>query len=403
MSPSPSSFQPVSLDTLRDLTSVSCRPCISIYGRASLIPSLLAEANYRLVHSVSLPSEASPVTGTVPSVQDDLATELLAPLRSIVRRTSLRDHTSVALFASPDVTWAVDVPVTIRAGLAIGEAFALGPLLSLFSQNCVYAVRLSPANPAVVRVTDSAVEPLDASILTEPDWARTTVPLFPPALANSTAGAGGAVETVHDPTGPAPSDSRARLEDPFQYRVRWLSRVDRFLAEVLPRPTHPLFLAGSAEMCSLFESLHPHRLVVPGRVDDVDDQAVLGNAARRASQTFAMDQRRDAMIQFYELQAYDPDRALCCASDIAAAARSRRVETLFVDEALSEFQPPPYHSGDGAPRRAFGGEAPATPSPVTSRTVEHTIAHTVIGGGTFFPVHGTVLPPGHRMAALLRY
>lgn len=400
MSSSLSPFRPVSLATLRDLTAASCRPCVSIYGRASLIPSLLAEANFRLVHSVTPPPQVTTRRGSAASIQEDLARELLAPIRSAVTQTSLRDHTSIALFASPDDTWVVDVPVTIRAGLAIGDAFALGPLLSLFGSDCVYAVRLSPEQPAVVRVTSSAMEPLDVSALAPRPVQRATIPLSSPALAQASSAG---TETATTWTVAAPSPLPPRESDPFQERVRWLSQVDRLLREVLPRPNHPLFLAGSDEACSLFRSLHPHRRVLPGRVDDVDDPSVLAHAARRSCTAYWMDRRREALIQFYELQAYDPSRTLTGASDVAAAARSRRVETLFVDEALTEFKPPSRSCSDGSSRRVFGGEAPTTPSPVSSHAVEHTIAHTVIGGGTFYPVHGTVLPPGHRMAALLRY
>lgn len=418
MDSSLSTFRPVSIDTLRELTDVQCRPCVSIYGRTSLIPSLLAEANFRLVHSVTPrpgASEKRTVRSAMPrralrrkpvtSIQKDLARELLGPLRSAINQAPLDDYTSVALFASPDGTWAVEVPVTVRAGLSIGEAFALGPLLSLFGTDCVYAVRLTPAQPAIMRVTPDAVEPLDASALEEQLTQRRAVAVSRPAFAGATRGAFRGGEDAG--SWPDPSDSASSLQvrrkDPFQERVRWMSRVDRLLGEVLPRPNHPVFLAGSDEACSLYQSLHPHRHVLPGRIDEIDDPAVLAHAARRSSRSAAMDRRRDAMIQFYELQAYDPSRTCTGASEIAAAARARRVETLFVDEALSEFKPPSYPCGDGAPRRVFGGEVPTTPSPVSSHAVEHTIAHTVIGGGTFYPVHGTVLPPGHRMAALLRY
>ena len=130
----------------------------------------------------------------------------------------------------------------------------VGGGLSLFGSDCVYAVRLSPEQPAVVRVTSSAMEPLDVSALAPRPVQRATIPLSSPALAQASSAG---TETATTWTVAAPSPLPPRESDPFQERVRWLSQVDRLLREVLPRPNHPLFLAGSDEACSLFRSLHP--------------------------------------------------------------------------------------------------------------------------------------------------
>jgi len=197
--------------------------------------------------------------------------------------------------------------------------------------------------------------------------------------------------------------------------IRWLREVDIELDRYLPRRNHPVVLFGDQALCNAFASLNLHRSLVRPRPNagrsDFDPHGseldCIQTAAANHLQTLAA---RDLCL-FHRTQAEAAHRTSVDGPVIATEASLRRIETLFVDEALLFCSPAVIQRSRGVAVPETMGDGASVPPPrlriprrnASISRIERTVAETLVAGGTVHAVRSTRLPVGRHVAAIFRY
>jgi len=197
--------------------------------------------------------------------------------------------------------------------------------------------------------------------------------------------------------------------------IRWLREIDVELERYLPRRNHPVVLFGDRALCNAFASLNLHRSLVRLRPNasrsDFDWDAPELDSIRTAAANHLQKLAARDLCRFQRVRAEASHRTSVDGPVIATEASLRRIETLFVDEAL-------LFSSSAVTRRSSGfavsktiGDGASGSAPrlriswrnASISRIERTVAETLIAGGTVHAVRSTRLPVGHHVAAIFRY
>ncbi|PEN15133.1 hypothetical protein CRI94_02270 [Longibacter salinarum] len=356
-----------SIDDLRELLLSASKICVSFYASTALLPEAL-----NLIES-HRPTIDGSRTKRVERHIDQAIERLHVDLQPLADGTTFSEveHQGIGIFAHPERSWYLPLPMPISTHVAVGEGVCLGPLLHLFDSTYIVALRLEPHGATLLRRYG--------------DW-TSTMPL----------------EVNVDP--PAVSANAPTMAS-MRPLIQWLTAVDQALGAFLPRSHHPVALIAPPELRDAYMSLNLHRTLMPlpppkGAENASHDSAL--DMATEAAVHRAEKQSIDDLRVLETTRAHAPDRYSDDPYVIATEAASRRVETLFVRTTYAEqhehWEP---QTGNGSPTTT--PHVGTMTRPKCGSRVEQTMAQTLLAGGTVHNVQDTGLLSGKPMAAVFRY
>lgn len=301
---------------------------------------------------------------------------------------TVRPDDSLAIFATEHDVHVMPLPYPVKLDVSVDSTPCLAPVLRFYSADYAVGLALHDGGATLFRTFTTESE-TNAHTSRE---TRLHVDEDPPMLTARTISLAG-----------------------MQPVIRWLRAIDVELERYLPRRNHPVVLFGDPALCNAFAALNLHRSLIRTRSDTgtpgVDMMASDPERIRIVSANHVQERADRDLCLFHQTQAAASHRTSINSRVIAAEAPSRRIATLFVDEALlywpatrNQRTPAftvPNASGDGAT-----GVAPTLRLPRRTEAIsriERTVAETLVAGGTVHAVRSTRLPVGHHVAAIFRY
>lgn len=324
----------------------------------------------QLIRADTLTSDAN-----APSVEDHYAREV-------------RPDNSLAIYATEEDVYVMPLPYPVGMSAVVDSTPYLAPLLRFYSGD--YSVGLALHDGGATLHTACNTE----------------------SSADSPASRKMPLHVDEDP--PMMSARPISLAG-MQPVIRWLREIDVELDRYLPRRNHPVVLFGDRALGNAFASLNLHRSLVRPRPNAGRSDFDLHGPEPECIQTAAANHlqklaARDLCL-FHRTQAEAAHRTSVDGPVIATEASSRRIETLFVDEALLFCSSAVTRSSQGFDVSETSGDGASFPPPrlriprrnASLSRIERTVAETLIAGGTVHAVRSTRLPIGRHVAAIFRY
>jgi hypothetical protein len=324
---------------------------------------------------------------------DGLPSAKVTDLMSRVRRALDRarpmndNHRGLAVFADADDVRTYDVSTRVPELAAVGDRFALTPLLPAISlQGRFFLLTLTQDRIRLFEGTALTWEPVDLEGRELAAWTTMPPPRAPQVHAFLADRGGRGTRTVFHGV-ESPSDERAaRAQQHFR-------GVDRALREVLGADRPPLVLAGVRALQALYRSVSSYPNLLGGGIDGNPELVGTDELHRQAWAVAEPELRRGAataVARYRGLQG--TGRTLSDPEDVGRAAADGRVDTLLVAESACTWA-----AGDGRAVLRLDSAAPA------EEHVESAVVATLGGGGAVFVVPDADLPELSSTAAILRY
>ena len=308
--------------------------------------------------------------------------------RALDRARPLNDnHQGLAVFADADDVRTFDVPLRLPELAAIGDRFALTPLLPTINlQGRFFLLALTQDRIRLLEGTALTWEPVDLEGRELAAWTTMPPPRAPQVHAFLADRGGHGTRTVFHGVDSASNERKTRALQHFR-------GTDRALREVLGADQPPLLLAGGRPLQALYRavSTYPNLLEtgIHGNPELINpDQlhrqawAIAEPELRRGSAT--------ALRRFRELQG--TGRTLSDPEEIRQAAVDGQVETLLVGESACAW-------GAGHGRSVLRLES----TPRGEALLEATVVAALGSNGAVFVVPDADLPERTPNVAILRY
>jgi hypothetical protein len=308
--------------------------------------------------------------------------------RALDRARPLNEnHRGLAVFADADDVRTYDVPVRLPELAAVGDRFALTPLLPTINlQGRFFLLTLTQDRIRLLEGTALTVEPVDLEGRELAAWTTMPPPRAPQVHAFLADRGGQGARTVFHGVGSASDDRKVRALQHFR-------GTDRALREVLGEDQPPLVLAGVRQLQALYRAVSTYPHLLEGGIDGNPELINPDELHRQAWAVAEPELRRGAATavrRYRELQGTGRTRS--DPEDVRRAAVDGRVETLLVAESACAWGP-----GNGRPVLRLGS------APQAEERLEATVVATLGGNGAVFVVPDADLPDPSPTAAVLRY
>jgi hypothetical protein len=316
-------------------------------------------------------------------------TDLMARVRRALERARpLNDnHRGLAVFADADDVRTYDVPLRLPELAAVGDRFALTPLLPTINlQGRFFLLTLTQDRIRLLEGTALTLEPVDLDGRELAAWTTMPPPRAPQVHAFLADRGGQGTGTVFHGVD-SPSDERKTRA------LQHFRGTDRALREVVGEDRPPLVLAGVRPLQALYRAVSTYPHLLEGAIDG-NPELITPDALHRQAWAIAGPELRrgavTAVARYRDLQG--TGRTVGDPEDVRLAAVDGRVETLLVAESACAW-------GAGNRRSALRlGSA----APVEER-LESTVVATLSRGGAVFVVPDADLPDPSPTGAVLRY
>jgi len=296
------------------------------------------------------------------------------------------NHKGLAVFADADDVATFDVPLRLPELAAVGDRFALTPLLPTINlQGRFFLLTLTQDRLRLFEGTALTWVPVDLEGRELAAW--TTMP--PPRAAQvhtflADRGGQGTRAVFHG----VDSASDERTARALQH----LRGADRALREVLGADQPPLVLAGVRPLQALYRAVSSYPNLLEAGIDGNPELIHPDELHRQAWAIAEPELRRgaaSALGRYRELRG--TGRTLSDPEEVHRAAAGGRVETLLVAESACA-----WGAGDGDPVVRLGA------APQAEERLESTVVATLGTDGAVFVVPDADLPEPSSAAAVLR-
>lgn len=390
-------IDPLTQDDLMRLFNIEASPQISMYLPTEREWNKSKQNPTRLKNMISTAAEQLADRGLKEADRE----KLLGPARDLMDgREQFWQHQSdgLVLFTAPEVFETYRLPIDFASRVVVGGPFHVRPLLSFLADGQFYILTLTQNGAHLYRATRHALAEVEL----------TDVPTSLPEVmqefdfedqlsfhTRSAPGQGGQRAAMFFGRGDA--GDKAKIKKRIDQFFRHLDNGvrDELASDATPAP---LVLSGAAYLRGLYREVNQYQYLLDDGVDGNPDELSTEELHERAwavvKPTFDSD-REQAVEDYYQLSASDPDRAPTSIEDIVSTAYFGRVDTLFVPEAThiwGTFDP-------DANRATTDGES----RPNNADLLDMATAHTLINSGAVYVMSTDDMPDDAPVAAILRY
>lgn len=383
-------------DDLRSLIEADADPCASIYMPTHRAGREIREDSLRCKNLLHKAEEQLHEAG----LRTPEARAALEPAHRLQGDGQFWRNQSdgLAIFAGRGIFKSYRVPLRFEELLVVNRRFHVKQILPLLQNDgTFYILAVSQKHVRLLRGTHHSVSELDPVGLPKSLVDALNVDEYVQSLqqhGHTTLGVGaaGAREGLFHGHGGADLDVKKRDEI-----IEYFRRIDDGLHEFFKNVEHaPLVFAGVEYQFPMFkDSYHQGPLIdkpVAGNSDDLQLRELHAKAWQLVGPHFREGERK--AIRRYGERA-GGDVVSNDLQEIIKAARTGRVETLFVSEDQKIWGS--VDEGTGEMQRLHEG------LPGTDDLLDYAAVHTLLTGGEVFAVHDGEMPGGGAVAAVYRY
>lgn len=300
----------------------------------------------------------------------------------------------LAVFISADGTRTYRVPEHFRELVTVSDRFHLKPLLPLVtSDGLFYVLALSKNHVRLLQGSRHSISevPLPNSPGSLAEALQFDDPEKQVQFHTGTAQRGGRRDAVFFGAGDNDPDVKDELR-------RYCLQIDRGLKSAIHDSSAPLVLAGVEYIHPIFRDAVSHQNVLAegltGNADDLSAQELHSQAWNLVRPQFIRARERD-VERFRELDGSGNDRAGTDLKQIVPAARSGRVEVLFVPLGVQLWGQVKEDDGTITLHKDH--------KPGDFDLLDYAATHTLATRGSVYAVDPQGVPNGKHAAAIYRY